>query len=147
MQNALKLWDAIYLPQELGLPPFVYDVYTTVIHPLSQELGRGVDRTEIQKKFVAVYHNQLPDWKLRKEYLPMLQASGVIYEEEDPIDKRKRLIFPVLDPVQNGGSHPHSPIVSRLKEGIVDKEPPPVASASSEASEDNLFEESEGEDL
>ncbi|OGK56536.1 hypothetical protein A3J15_03145, partial [Candidatus Roizmanbacteria bacterium RIFCSPLOWO2_02_FULL_38_10] len=115
LQNAFALWDEIYIPQELGLPPFVYEVYEKVIWTTFKNKGSGLERKDIQKKFIQVYHNQLPDWKLRKEYISMLNASGIIYEEDHPTDKRIQLIFPVLDPqdkkaIKRVRIHPQFPI-------------------------------------
>ena len=115
LQNAFALWDEIFLPQELGIPPFVFNLYREVIYPAYKEKGVGLERMDIQRKYVQVYHNQLPDWKLRKEYQPMLLASGVLYEEQDLLDKRKTLVYPVLDPEKNVHPHPHSPISPKLK--------------------------------
>ena len=34
--------------------------------------------------------------QLRQQILPILETSGLIYQEQDPSDKRKVLIFPVI---------------------------------------------------
>jgi hypothetical protein len=35
----------------------------------------------------------IDDWQLRQQIIPMLETSGLIYQEQDPDDKRKMLIF------------------------------------------------------
>jgi hypothetical protein len=35
----------------------------------------------------------IDDWQFRQQIIPMLETAGLIYEEQDPNDKRKMLIF------------------------------------------------------
>lgn len=96
--QAFNLWDEISLPQELGLPPYIFNLYKEVIYPAYKEKGVGLERKDIQKAYYKVYQRQLPDWKLRQEIIPMLEVAGVIYQEDNPDDKRVKLVFPALDP-------------------------------------------------
>ena len=45
------------------------------------------------RQHYRAYEKSLPEWKLRKEILPMLAEAGLIMEEPDPNDKRKMLIY------------------------------------------------------
>jgi len=99
---AYLLWDKISESQELNLPPYIYNVYNDVFIPAYEENNResygggsvGVRQKDIIKKFYSVYGRFLPDWQLRQEILPMLEASGLISLDKDPDDKRKVLIYP-----------------------------------------------------
>lgn len=92
------IWDKISTSQELNIPPYILDLYSDVIMALCKEIysewGGGVSRKEILKKHFEVYHRVMPDWQLRQEIIPMLETAGLIYQEQDPEDKRKILIYP-----------------------------------------------------
>jgi len=91
--NAFELWNPIASSQELNIPPHLYNMFQEVIEPiLSPE---GIKRQDICKKHYQVYYRPLPDHKLRKEVLPMLEAAGKVYQDKDPNDARAWLVFPV----------------------------------------------------
>jgi len=52
-------------------------------------------KKEIMKKHMEVYGKPIADWQLRQEILLMLETAGLIYQEPDPEDKRKMLIYPI----------------------------------------------------
>lgn len=99
---AFSLWDKISESQELNLPPYVYSLYKEVILKAYEEKNSGTEegvkegltRKEILEYHYKIYGRHLDDWKLRKEIIPMLQISGLIFEEADKNDKRKILIYP-----------------------------------------------------
>ncbi|MHC4397921.1 MAG: hypothetical protein ACYS1A_19940, partial [Planctomycetota bacterium] len=48
-------------------------------------------------------------WQLRQQIIPMLETAGLIFQEKDPTDKRKILIYPtalltISDPDNQGNS-------------------------------------------
>ncbi len=100
--NAYMLWDKISESQDLNLPPYVYNLYQDVFVPAYQKkysesyggVGAGLLQKEVMKKHVEVYGRFLPDWQLRQEILPMLEAAGLVTMDRDPNDKRKMLIYP-----------------------------------------------------
>ena len=53
----------------------------------------GITRKDILGNHYKVYGRMLDSQQLRMEIIPMLETSGLIYEESDLIDKRKKLIF------------------------------------------------------
>ena len=101
IKEACSLWDKISESQEHNLSPFVYDIYKEVIAPAFEEKNvfenedepKGLTRKEIKSKYFKVYGRMIDDWQLRQQILPMLETSGLVYEEQDPKDKRKKLIF------------------------------------------------------
>jgi hypothetical protein len=101
VDDAFELYREVAESQELGIPPHVYRVFKEVIEPLHQEKNggngdgnvRGLTRQEIIRKHFEVYGRPLPEWQLRQELLPALESVGLVYQDSDPMDKRKRLIF------------------------------------------------------
>lgn len=94
VKEAFKIWDGISESQELNLPPYVLNLHKDVILAAYKAVNRGLTRQEIAKKHFEVYGRLLPDWQLRQWIIPMLETSGLITQESDPIDKRKILVFP-----------------------------------------------------
>lgn len=103
-QEAFKVWDAISESQELGLPPFVYNLYKDVIVAVYKDKNGesegitkvGLSRQDIMQKHYEVYGRFLPTWQLKDQIIPLLEASGLITQEQDPTDKRKTLIYPTI---------------------------------------------------
>jgi hypothetical protein len=106
IENAFKLYDEIAEAQELGISPYIYSLYTEVIRPLYYEKNNnnnaekpvGVTRKEILKKHFEVYGRTLSESFLRMEILPPLENSGLIYQEPDPDDKRRILVYCTTPP-------------------------------------------------
>ena len=105
IREAFAVWDVVAESQELNLPPYVYDLFKDVIvtafneknRELQGKLRLGITRQEIHKKHSEVYGRMLPDWQLRQQIIPLLELSGLINQEkDDPIDKRKILIYPTI---------------------------------------------------
>jgi hypothetical protein len=106
IENALKLWEKISISQELNLPPFIYDIYTQIILPVYKEKNanqsqvfkelerKGITRQDILEKHYKTYGRMLDSQQLRLQIIPVLETSGLIYQEQDPSDRRKVLIFP-----------------------------------------------------
>ncbi len=95
LNNAFKVWDEISLAQELGVAPYILSLYKEIIVPAFEEKNKmGVSRLEITKKHHQVYGRHLPDWQLRQEIIPMLETSGLVAQEPDPMDKRRILVWP-----------------------------------------------------
>lgn len=106
IEQAFKLWEKISISQELNLPPFIYDIYMEIIIPAYKEKNEfqsqvfdetpkyGITRQEILEKHYKVYGRMLDAQQLRQQIIPVLETSGLIYQEQDPNDKRKILISP-----------------------------------------------------
>lgn len=118
--EAEKLWSGIAECQELNLPPYIYGLYTEVIVPTWEErriasIDEGITRQDILKRYYGVYGRPLNDFQLRQQILPMLEIAGLIIQEEDGKDKRRKLIYPGSNlsgsaegnnSVQEGGANP-----------------------------------------
>ncbi len=106
IDQAFKLWEKISISQELNLPPFIYDIYMEIIIPAYKEKNElqsqvfdeapkhGITRQEILEKHYKFYGRMLDAQQLRQQIIPILETSGLIYQEQDPNDKRKILISP-----------------------------------------------------
>jgi hypothetical protein len=114
VEEAFKLWEKISISQELNLPPFIYDIYTQIILPAYNEKNEfqsqvfdetpknGITRQDILEKHYKFYGRMLDAQQLRQQIIPVLETSGLIYQEQDTSDKRKILIFPstLIGPIQ-----------------------------------------------
>jgi len=98
--DASKIWDMISESQEYNLPPYIFNIYKEVICPLVKKKNErnmsteplGITKKDLADEHYKVYHRFLPDWQM-KQILPMLNTSGLIYEEQDTLDKRRNLIY------------------------------------------------------
>jgi hypothetical protein len=114
IEYAFILWEKISISQELNLPPFIYDIYTQIILPAYKEKNEfqsqvfeelpkhGITRQDILEKHYKTYGRMLDAQQLRQQIIPVLETSGLIYQEQDPNDKRKILIHPsaLYGPIQ-----------------------------------------------
>jgi hypothetical protein len=120
IEQALKLWEKISISQELNLPPFIYDIYMQIIIPAYKEKNihnskvfeeierKGITRQDILEKHYKTYGRMLDAQQLRQQIIPVLETSGLIFQEQDPSDRRKVLIFPstligLAQPQNNSG--------------------------------------------
>lgn len=107
IEEAFNIWESISESQELGIPPYIYNLYQEVILPawydkndnriesIEEITGKlGLTRQNIIQKHYKVYGRFLPDWQLRQQIIPMLETAGLIIQEKDVNDKRKTLIYP-----------------------------------------------------
>ena len=95
--NAFKVWDEISPAQELGIAPYILNLYREVMIPAYEKKGKtGLTRQEILRKHFEVYGRHLSEWQLRQDIIPMMKVSGLVSEEKDPLDKRRVLLYPLL---------------------------------------------------
>ncbi|MGQ9469815.1 MAG: hypothetical protein ACUVTD_08390 [Nitrososphaerales archaeon] len=107
VENAFRIFDEVAESQELGIPPFVYRLFKEIIEPLWKEVNSGngevmgLSRKQIIAKYYEVYGRQIQDWVLRQEIPPALECAGLISEDVDPSDKRRKLIYLSVTPPSN----------------------------------------------
>lgn len=106
IKEAFDIWQKLSVSQELNLPPYIYKIYEDIILELWKEhkandaeifgssTTRGLEKREITNKHYEVYGRLLDPNQLRHQILPMLETAGLIYLENDQMDKRKELIYP-----------------------------------------------------
>ena len=100
VETGIKIWDEISYSQEFNLSPYVFKIYTEVIEPLHKEKQKGLTREEILKKHINLFERPLDKWKLGREIIPMLEAAGLVTEEDDPEDRRRKLLVPIYPTTQ-----------------------------------------------
>jgi hypothetical protein len=115
VEIGFSLYDEIAEAQDLGIPPFLYQLYHEVIQPTFIEKNKqifermgsekrceyefiGLRRDEILKQYFEIYNRPLPAWQLKQEILPALENAGLIYQERDQNDKRRTLVFCTTPP-------------------------------------------------
>ncbi len=92
IEAGFRLYNQIAKQNELGLSPHIYEIHRKVIRPnLNPDIG--LHRKTIQQEYFRAYHRALPDEKLRREILPSLEAAGLILQDLDPNDRRRRLVY------------------------------------------------------
>ena len=110
IEAGFALWDKIAVSQDYGLPPYILQLYKEVIIESWKEKNKdsgnntaergnsfGITRQEICDKHHEVYGRFLNPITLRQQILPSLETAGLITQEHnDPSDRRKVLIYPVL---------------------------------------------------
>lgn len=109
IDEAFAIWKDISITQELNIPPYVYRLYTDVIleahkqknNARNQDIADvtgplGISRQELLKKHYEIYGRMIDPMVLRQQILPMLNQAGLITEEQDPNDKRNKLICPII---------------------------------------------------
>jgi hypothetical protein len=98
IEAGFALYKEIELPNELGLSPYIFKIFTDVIAPLLSYDGisKGVTREDIIKKHYEVRYKMLSPETLKREIIPQLEIVGLIAQEPDPDDKRKLLIYPTV---------------------------------------------------
>jgi len=103
IKNGIELWGKISFYQEKGLPPYIYNFYKDVIvgayneknNNTEEDEEKGLTINEILQSHYRIYETSIPEWKLKREILPMLSMAGLIKEEKSPEDKRQKLIYPL----------------------------------------------------
>ncbi|QQG40143.1 MAG: hypothetical protein HYS81_01905 [Candidatus Aenigmatarchaeota archaeon] len=100
INTGFAVWGDIERSQDLGVPPYILRVFDEVIMPLAG--NGGIQRKRIVSKHYEVYGKPLPDWLLRQQILPSLEAAGLVYQEVDPEDRRQLLIQVSPAPATHG---------------------------------------------
>ncbi len=112
LDEALRVWAKISESQEYNLPPYVFNLFRDVIlvayarnnetispnnseETLGEGFKKGVSKKQIMKVHQEVVGKFLEEWRLRLEILPMLENSGLLTSEPNPIDKRELLYTPL----------------------------------------------------
>jgi hypothetical protein len=92
VEEGFKLYEMVAPSNELGLSPFIYEIYLEVIKPLGQN-GQGIRKRDILRAFRDKFHRPLEYRKLRDDILPTLEGVGLITMEPDPADRREKLVY------------------------------------------------------
>ena len=105
IEAGIALYERVATANELGLSPETYRIYDEVIKPVAETRKSGVSRKEIQHRYFQVYHKPLPDDRLRRQILPVLESAGLVGQDPDPSDRRRMLVVcTVASPISSIGA-------------------------------------------
>jgi hypothetical protein len=88
-----QLYEEIRIPNEMGVTPEVLEIYQNLIEPKTE----GLSFKDILETYGKHYSRLLSFYRLQKEIIPSLLGAGLITEEQDPHDKRKKIFYPTLN--------------------------------------------------
>lgn len=108
IEDGFRIWEEISFSQELNLPPYIYRVFVEVIILLYQQKQQGLTRKDIMQGYIKTYNRPIAEWQLRREIIPMLEMAGLVIQEQDPEDKRNKLIIPIYPTIQSTISIPEN---------------------------------------
>jgi hypothetical protein len=98
--EACELWSHISVSQQFNISPFILDLYYgDIVKPYiefnkERTVSRGIERKDILNSHYKRTNRALNTNTLRQQIIPMLESAGLLYQEQDTIDKRKFLIVP-----------------------------------------------------
>jgi len=108
-----ELYNQIAKPNELGLSPQIYEVYETIIKPLLDN-EPVVDRRRVLSRYFEHYGRHLAGETLRREIVPALIDCGLVVEQPDPSDRRRKLLYPPdAPPIPENGTNVVEDIVTK----------------------------------
>lgn len=87
--NAVRVYQTIFLPNELGLSPEIYEVFKV----FSEQFGTlGVKKAVLQSTYFQTFGRPINNYRLKK-ILDLLVEVGLAWSEADPLDKRRQIWF------------------------------------------------------
>jgi DNA-binding MarR family transcriptional regulator len=89
------LFETAFITSATGLPENIIDFYRRVLCPLSEDRV-GVSISELTAKFVQVYKRGISEHTIREHYVKPLLKAGLVDVKQDPDDKRKKLVYPLI---------------------------------------------------
>ncbi|HKH85882.1 MAG TPA: bifunctional DNA primase/polymerase [Nitrososphaera sp.] len=94
IEAGFKLYKEVESSNELGLSPYIHRIYKEVFEPQLDPV-MGLDRKKIRARYLDIFHKSLTG-KVEETVIQQLEAAGLIYQEPDPADRRKTLIYPTV---------------------------------------------------
>jgi len=88
-----QLYEKIRVPNEMGVTPEILEIYESIVQAKTEGLGLK----DIQRLYAEHYNRLLSFYRLEKEIIPSLLGAGLITEDWDPDDKRKKKFYPTVD--------------------------------------------------
>lgn len=101
VEQAFELWMHLNRSQQYGISPQVYDFYTQVVLPaLADKRATDSGATGVTLKELNRYNIKITGIPLklnfcRNEYIPVLEACGLINCEKNPDNRKEILIVPL----------------------------------------------------
>lgn len=107
VDQAFELWSYLNRSQQYGISPQALDFYKQVILPAFNEKRKinsgatGVTVKELNQYNIRVTGTTLKLNFCRNEYIPVLEASGLISCEKNPDNRKEMLIVPLVPNIEN----------------------------------------------
>lgn len=107
VDQAFELWSYLNRSQQYGISPQALDFYKQVILPAFNEKRKidsgatGVTVKELNQYNIRVTGTTLKLNFCRNEYIPVLEASGLISCEKNPDNRKEMLIVPLVHSIDN----------------------------------------------
>ena len=92
IEAGFQLYRQVSQANELGLSPYILNIYNKVIQPLAQTCPEGLDKKAVAQKYLKTFHKPITR-RVLDDILEQLENSGLILREPDPTDKRRTLIL------------------------------------------------------
>lgn len=89
----LQLYEKVRIPNEIGVTPEILEIYQAIIQPKTE----GLSLRNLLEEYTKYYSRRLSVWRLEKEIIPSLLGAGLVIEERDQNDKRKKIFYPQVD--------------------------------------------------
>jgi len=96
LEAAKTLINKVLDANEIGLPPYIYKFWLEKLEPTLD--GYGITREELSRQYREFYRERIGE-KARKKMINLLGDAGLIYEAQDPDDKRRMKLYSL----QGGG--------------------------------------------
>lgn len=93
VEAGFQLYEKIRVSNEMGVTPELLEIYQNIIQPRTE----GLSLKDILGAYAKHYSRLLSFYRLEKEIIPSLLGAGLISEEQDPNDKRKKIFYPTTN--------------------------------------------------
>lgn len=101
LEAGFELYGRVSLANELGVSPYVMRIYEDVILPQLSELG--TTRRQVYQAHYSRFGRTANQQWYEKEIFPALTTAGLLIEELDPNDRRRKLLYPPDQTIVNSG--------------------------------------------
>jgi hypothetical protein len=109
VEAGFKLYGEVSQANELGVSPYVMGIYEEVIVPVISE--NGTTRRDIYQSHYSKRGTWPSTQWYEKEVFPALVAAGLIVEEPDQNDKRRKLVYPPDHTMVSSPVHDPEPVL------------------------------------
>lgn len=93
INEGFSLCEELVKSNELGLPPHVYRFFDEALKPALDAAGEaGLHRQDVSRLYFAFYHTRIGEKPLGN-MIALLLETGLITEETDPDDKRRKKLY------------------------------------------------------
>lgn len=91
---AFELYQDIATPNEMGLSPYIWQVFEEVLQPAFKPTAGSLTIAQAQRHYHAYFHKPISNSAL-SDVLQQLESANLIELQQDPEDKRKRIIVEI----------------------------------------------------